>query len=102
MHAGAITPTVLSSRKVEGPHTTTDKKPAIAEAVSAATDQLIASLKAGKSEELTRYIKAMSIFHSYSFSNTMMIICQRPDATRVAGFRLGKPLVETSVKARAG
>ena len=70
----------------------TDKKSAIAEAVSAATDYLIASLKAGKSEELTRYLKAMSVFHHYSFSNTMMIILQRPDATRVAGFQAWKAL----------
>ena len=81
---------------------TTDKKPAIAEAVSAATDQLIASLKAGKSEELTRYIKAMSIFHSYSFSNTMMIICQRPDATRVAGFQAWKALGRNVRKGESG
>jgi antirestriction protein ArdC len=70
----------------------TDNKSKIAEAVAAASAQLIAALQEGKTDVLKSYLKAMSIFHSYSFSNTMMIICQRPDATRVAGFQAWKAL----------
>ena len=33
------------------------------------------------------YLDAAASFHSYSFNNVMLILAQRPDATRVAGFR---------------
>lgn len=33
-----------------------------------------------------RYLEAVSRFHRYSFANTWLIIAQRPDASRVAGF----------------
>jgi hypothetical protein len=39
------------------------------------------------SEEFGRYLTVMSRFHTYSFGNTMLIHLQRPDATRVAGYR---------------
>jgi hypothetical protein len=32
------------------------------------------------------YLSMMAKFHSYSFRNTMLILMQRPDATKVAGF----------------
>ncbi len=34
-----------------------------------------------------RYLEAMSKFHRYSYGNVLMIMAQRPDATRVAGYR---------------
>ena len=80
----------------------TDNKSKIAEAVAAASAQLIAALQEGKTEVLKSYLKAMSIFHSYSFSNTMMIICQRPDATRVAGFQAWKALGRNVRKGESG
>ncbi|MEM7628400.1 MAG: ArdC family protein, partial [Planctomycetota bacterium] len=57
------------------------------EAVSAAIDELAAQLDAGKSESLTAYLDMMGRFHRYSFGNIMLIMGQRPDATRVAGLR---------------
>src|SRR4051794_23565911 len=39
------------------------------------------------SETFAAYLRALSRFHDYSFSNVALILAQRPDATRVAGYR---------------
>jgi antirestriction protein ArdC len=52
-----------------------------------AVDYLVESLKSGRSEVLVQYLAAMGRFHHYSFGNVMLIARQRPDATKVAGFR---------------
>jgi hypothetical protein len=52
-----------------------------------AVDFLVAALESGHSEVLTAYLGAMAKFHTYSFGNVMLIACQRPDATNVAGLR---------------
>lgn len=57
-----------------------------------ALDRLTEAIEAGQSETLTAYLRAMSLFHRYSFSNIMLIWNQKPDATRVAGFRTWKKL----------
>ena len=48
---------------------------------------LVAALESGESEVLTEYLNAMARFHTYSFSNIMLIARQKPTATRVAGIR---------------
>lgn len=53
---------------------------------------LAAALKQGKSESLAAYLTALARFHRYSCGNVMLIISQRPDASRVAGFRTWKKL----------
>lgn len=57
-----------------------------------ALDTLAAALEAGKSESLTAYLAAMGRFHEYSWGNVMLIVSQKPDATRVAGFQTWKSL----------
>ncbi len=52
-----------------------------------ATQQLIAALDAGHSETLNAYLKAIGRFHRYSLHNVMLIALQKPNASRVAGFR---------------
>ncbi|KAB2958572.1 MAG: DUF1738 domain-containing protein [Candidatus Methylomirabilis oxygeniifera] len=47
---------------------------------------LAAALEQGKSEALTAYLATMSRFHDYSWGNVLLILSQKPDATRVAGF----------------
>ena len=54
--------------------------------------QLAEALKQGKSEALTRYLAMLAKFHNYSFGNVMLIACQRPDATHIAGFTTWKQL----------
>jgi len=44
------------------------------------------------SEEFLDFMKAMSRFHNYSFHNQLLIISQKPDATKVAGFGTWKNL----------
>jgi antirestriction protein ArdC len=48
-------------------------------------EDLLAQLEAGKSDSLTRLLRALAMFHEYSVGNVMMILSQRPDAKRVAG-----------------
>ena len=44
-------------------------------------------LKAGRSDSLLRYLDTMSRFHSYSWTNSLLIMMQNPEATLVAGFQ---------------
>lgn len=55
--------------------------------ITNALDQLAGALAAGHSASLTAVLKVMARFHKYSWSNQLLISLQRPDATRVAGFR---------------
>jgi antirestriction protein ArdC len=44
------------------------------------------------SESFARYLRAMSRFHHYSAHNVALILAQRPEATRVAGYRAWQQL----------
>jgi antirestriction protein ArdC len=57
------------------------------EIVSNALAELAAALDAGNSSALIAYLHAAARFHKYSWTNCLLIATQRPDATRVAGFR---------------
>ena len=37
-------------------------------------------------EQYLDYLRVMSKFHSYSYSNSILIAMQRPDATHLAGY----------------
>lgn len=49
-------------------------------------------LKLVESDEWTRYLKMQAAFHQYSFNNTMLILAQCSDATKVAGFKTWQKL----------
>lgn len=51
-----------------------------------ALNQLSTALDQGHSENLTALLKTMARFHRYSLHNVCLIVSQRPEATRVAGF----------------
>jgi len=57
-----------------------------------AIGQLAESLERGKSDELKKYLAAMARFPRYSLHNLLLILAQRPDTTRVAGFRTWRRL----------
>jgi hypothetical protein len=59
---------------------------------ASALTRLSEALASGNSEALTCYLDVMSRFHRYSFYNCLLILCQRPDATQVAGFNRWKEL----------
>lgn len=48
---------------------------------------LATDLAGGRSEQLRRYLAFLGRFHAYSMGNIMLIWSQRPDSTRVAGYR---------------
>lgn len=62
------------------------------ELTNEALERLAKNLEAGQSDTMQIFLRAMSQFHRYSFSNILLIMSQRPDATRVAGFRTWKRL----------
>jgi antirestriction protein ArdC len=57
------------------------------EIASKALATLAAALETGNSAALTAYLSVMARFHKYSWANCLLITMQRPNATRVAGFR---------------
>ena len=68
-----------------------------------AIGQLAESLERGHSEELKRYLAAMAKFPKYSLHNVCLILAQRPDTARVAGYQETRlPVVVPAVEAQAG
>jgi len=57
-----------------------------------ALNQLSAALEQGHSESLTALLRTMARFHRYSLHNVCLIINQRREATRVAGFHAWRKL----------
>jgi hypothetical protein len=69
---------------------------------SKAIEQLSEALERGHSETLRNYLAAMARFHRYSLHNLILIVSQRPDATRVAGFHTWKQLGRSVKKGTKG
>ena len=61
--------------------TRTDKLRAAHDKLQAAVAEIISG------DDWKRMLKVASKFHNYSFNNQLLIFLERPDATRVAGFR---------------
>ncbi len=59
-------------------------------------------LASGNSAQLNAFLKAVGRFHRYSFGNIMLILAQRPDATRVAGFHTWKSFGRSVKKGEKG
>ena len=57
-----------------------------------ALEELTASLESGRSEALRAYLKTMALFSKYSLNNLFLIVRQRPDARRVAGYQTWRKL----------
>ena len=55
--------------------------------IEQALEQLAAALANGRSEALTKYLAALARFPAYSVGNILLILAQRPEASRIAGFR---------------
>jgi len=58
--------------------------------------------QAAHGAELTRYLTTLSRFYTYSAHNCALIAMQRPDATRVAGYRAWQALGRHVVKGAKG
>jgi hypothetical protein len=71
--------------------------------LDAAHRQLVdAVASVASSEGWLHYLAAMHRFHDYSATNVMMILFQRPDAQRVAGYRTWPALGRQVVKGAQG
>ena len=55
-------------------------------------EQLVESLRQGKSESLVEYLRMAARFHRYSLHNVLLIALQKPNASYVAGFRTWQKL----------
>jgi antirestriction protein ArdC len=67
-----------------------------------AIELLSEALERGHSETLRNYLAAMAKFHRYSLHNLILIVSQRPEATRVAGFHTWKQLGRNVKKGAKG
>jgi antirestriction protein ArdC len=67
------------------PVETTDKRDSHRAEERRRMGEAVAALRS--SEGWQRWLKVRRHFHSYSFQNQLLIALQRPDATRVAGFK---------------
>lgn len=55
-------------------------------------NSLSEALESGHSEQLDMFLSSMAKFHRYSLGNVLLIMCQAPEATHVAGFNTWKSL----------
>ena len=60
---------------------------------------MAADLEAGRTEALTSFLTAIGRSRGYYWSNVLLIMAQRPDATHVAGFHTWNDFGRT-IKAR--
>lgn len=72
------------------------------EVATKALEHLAESLRQGQSEVLRNYLGAVAKFHRYSASNILLIVAQRPNATRVAGYQTWKKLHRQVVRGAKG
>jgi len=68
------------------------KKNQTQKVIDEALEQLAAALANGQSEALKKYLSAMARFSAYSIGNVLLILAQRPEATRIAGYRTWQEL----------
>jgi hypothetical protein len=80
--------------------TTPEQRSAKLEAAHRQLVDAVASV--ASSEGWLRYLAAMHRFHEYSATNVMMILFQRPDAQRVAGYRTWQALGRQVVNGAQG
>src|SRR5260221_4396155 len=60
---------------------------------SEARERLAAAVeKLADSETFAAWLRARAAFHDYSFGNLCLIVSQRPDASRVAGYKAWQKL----------
>jgi len=70
-----------------------ERKEPDSDPVTASLLQLEQSVAAIQDSETFRaYLSAQARFHKYSFGNVLLILSQKPDATRVAGYRTWQSL----------
>ena len=81
----------------------TDKRAILREQIDESLETLAKAVDAVRaSNDFKRYLDIQAPFHNYSWHNTWLIASQRPDATRVAGFRAWQGLGRHVMKGERG
>ena len=92
--------------KTHRPYTETDKQRFQQErqermdGLAQQLEQGIAAIQSG--DAFKRYLRTAAKFHRYSFGNTLLILCQCPDATQVAGYTTWQQLGRQIRKGETG
>lgn len=70
-----------------------DRAKALRQQIDASLDTLAKAVdEVRASETFRRYLDVQARFHRYSWHNSMLILCQKPDASQVAGYRAWQKL----------
>lgn len=77
-----------------------EERRAEAEALQASIAEQVEQLR--QSEAWTRFLDFAQVFHRYSINNLLLILSQRPDATRVAGYRTWQSVGRQVTKGQRG
>ena len=77
-----------------------EERRAEAEALQASIAEQVEQLR--DSEAWTRFLDFAQVFHRYSINNLLLILSQRPDATRVAGYRTWQSVGRQVTKGQRG
>ncbi|MFH1110742.1 MAG: ArdC family protein [Planctomycetota bacterium] len=78
------------------------KKNQTQKVIDEAIEQLAAALANGQSDAMKKYLLAMAKFSAYSIGNILLILAQRPQATRIAGYRTWQELGRNVKKGEKG
>ena len=80
-----------------------DKTKELRQRIDASLDTLAKSVDAVRaSETFKAYLDVQAKFHRYSWCNSLLILSQRPDASRVAGYRSWQKLGRQVCKGERG
>ena len=85
-----------------GTNSVENKTAKVRRIVDHAIEELAAALESGHSETLKQYLAMLGRFHRYSVGNSLLIWCQKPHATHVAGFQTWKRLGRSVKKGEKG
>src|SRR3954466_3457743 len=73
----------MATPEAERPSPDTDRTPRQPD-ILARLEQAVGQIQT--SDNFRAYLDLQAKFHRYSWSNTLLILCQRPDASMVAGY----------------
>ncbi len=98
----ATSATVTPIEPAQPTPTRQERAEQMAGTVEAACQRLAEQIAAGHTQEYLRFLAFHAKFHRYSAANALLILSQRPDATRVAGLKRWNALGYTVRKGERG
>ena len=93
----------VSRPPVRARQTGSDKAKELRQRIDESVDTLAKAIDAVRaSETFKAYLDVQARFHNYSWCNSLLILSQRPQATRVAGYRTWQKLDRQVCKGETG